>query len=98
MTYRRFVPVIIFLLLLLSSSRTSLAQAQAQAPGPAAASISGVFTVVNGGGTRDAAPDVSVKLTGPEASDVRTTTTDGEGHYAFLQLVPGKYTLEANEE
>lgn len=96
MTDRRLVPVIIFLLLLLSGSGPF---AQAQAPNAApAASISGVFTVINGGGTRDAATDVSIKLTGPQASDVQTITTDGEGHYAFLQLAAGKYTLEANEE
>ena len=52
MTYKRSVPVIIFLLLLMSSSGTSFAQTPNSAP--AVASISGAFTVVNGGGTSDA--------------------------------------------
>lgn len=90
-----------FLLLLLSGNCLCLAQAPVPnpVPVPAAASISGAFTVVNGGGTGDAAPDVTVKLTGPEPSqDAQTTTTDVDGHYAFLQLAAGKYALEASEE
>jgi Carboxypeptidase regulatory-like domain/TonB dependent receptor-like, beta-barrel len=76
--------------------------AQAPVPNPVpqpVASISGAFTVVNGGGSRAAAPGVTVTLTGPDpAGAVETTMTDGEGHYALLELAPGKYTLEASEE
>ena len=101
MTYKHSLRVLIFLVFLLGGACLSFAQAQASnpVPAPAAASISGAFTVVNGGGTSDPAPDVTVKATGPEPNqDVQTTTTDVDGHYAFLQLAPGKYALEASEQ
>jgi hypothetical protein len=62
-------------------------------------SISGSFTVVSGDGTKDAAPDVTVKLAGPSPNEVpQSTMTDAEGHYEFSLLSPGTYTLQATED
>src|SRR5580704_8676430 len=63
------------------------------------ASISGMFSVVSGDGTKDAAPDVTVKLAGPSPNEVpQATMTDAEGHYEFSLLSPGTYTLQAAED
>jgi hypothetical protein len=40
-------------------------------------------------------PDATVTLTNPETSFTRTTKTDGQGAYQFLQVTPGTYTVTA---
>ena len=75
------------------------AQEPAAKPGMANASIGGTFTVVDGDGTKDAAPDVTIRLIGPSPNELpQSTMTDADGHYQFSQLAPGNYTLQAAED
>ena len=39
-------------------------------------------------------PGVTVNATRPEATEVRTTVTDGQGLYTLTALVPGTYVVE----
>jgi len=57
---------------------------------PAASVVAG--TVKNERGEN--VPDVTVQLSSMYGEEIATTTTDEDGAYSLLKLVPGKYTLK----
>jgi hypothetical protein len=56
--------------------------------------LSGVITDVNGA----VVPNVAVTITMEGSSDSETTRTNSDGKFAFIELRPGKYTLEVEAE
>ena len=89
----------VLVLAVLLSGYPTLAQEPAPKSNAPTASISGTFTVISGDGTKDPAPDITVKLAGPSPNDVpQSTMTDPDGHYQFSQLAPGTYSLLATED
>jgi hypothetical protein len=62
-------------------------------------SISGQVRVITGQGQTDVVTGVEVKLSGAQPdSTSRSTITDEDGRFQFMQLLPGLYRLEANPE
>jgi hypothetical protein len=66
-------------------SRAALAQ-------QASASVNGVVTDPSGA----AIPNAQVELTNVNKAVTKTTTTNAEGAYVFLNVVPGAYTMRAS--
>jgi Carboxypeptidase regulatory-like domain len=63
------------------------------------ASLAGKITVVSGEGATNVIPGVTVKLSGPSLGPApQSTVTDTEGHYEFIHLSAGAYTLEASAD
>ena len=56
-----------------------------------ATSLSGVATDSSGG----ILPNVAIEIINKQTDAHRTETSDGQGRYSFLQIVPGTYRLEA---
>ncbi len=74
------------------------AAARQDAPAPPAgtAAIAGVVTVTSAEGGATSLAGVSVKLTGPApTASAQTTVTESDGHYSFMGLAPGSYTVAA---
>ncbi len=65
---------------------------------PATGSVTGrVFNDINGNGVQDegepALPGVTINLLDNANAVIATTTTDGNGNYVFVNLLPGQYTV-----
>ena len=56
-----------------------------------ATSLQGVATDTSGG----VLPNVAIEITNKQTDARRTDTSDSQGRYSFLQVVPGNYRLEA---
>lgn len=56
------------------------------------ASLNGVVKDSTGA----AIPNATVKLRNPDTNVERTATSNNDGFYAFVSIIPGKYTLEAS--
>ncbi|HLZ11701.1 MAG TPA: carboxypeptidase regulatory-like domain-containing protein [Candidatus Acidoferrum sp.] len=74
----------IFMALCLLFASTGWGQAQITT-----ATVQGDVLDEKGGGV----PGASVEAKNLDTNFVRTETTDGDGHYTFLNLAPGRYTL-----
>jgi protocatechuate 3,4-dioxygenase beta subunit len=61
-------------------------------PRRAFATVNGVVSDPSGA----AIPDARVSLTNVNTAVLRTTVANSSGAYAFLNVVPGVYTLEAS--
>lgn len=74
--------------------------AQQRGTNPSAtAAISGTFSAAGGDGAANPVVDVAITLIGPPPHrEVRSTSTDSDGHYQFSQLGAGTYALEASKE
>lgn len=81
----RFLTLLVFLLSLGFVPRLALAQ-------QASASVNGVVTDPSGA----AIPNAKVELTNAATGVTRTTTTNTDGAYLFLNVVPGPYTMKAS--
>ena len=87
MDMRRCGPLVVVLLVVLSFATSSAAQTER-------ASLSGRLTDPNGG----VVPNAQVELTNIDTNIRTTTTTNGEGLYAFPNVRPGRYRLTVAKE
>jgi hypothetical protein len=102
--HRRGSPIARRLLVLFVTLAIGLAAGFAQerntaATDSGAASITGRVSAATGQDQMHDLAGIQVKLSGPPLGAVsRSTVTDEDGHYQFLQLPQGTYRLEANPE
>ncbi len=87
MDMRRWGPLVFVLLMVLGFATSSAAQTET-------ASLSGRLTDPNGG----VVPNAQVELTNIDTNFRTTTTTNGEGLYAFPNVRPGRYRLTITKE
>jgi hypothetical protein len=81
---RKFLSSAIFVALCLLFASSSWGQAQSTT-----GTVQGDVLDEKGGSV----PGASVEAKNLDTNYIRTETTDGDGHFAFLNLAPGRYTL-----
>jgi hypothetical protein len=85
MRYRCLTALVFLLSLWVLTSPVSLAQ-------QASATVNGVVSDPSGA----AVPNAQIALTNTATAVERTTTTNSDGAYAFLNVVPGQYSIRAS--
>jgi hypothetical protein len=95
-TLLRSIPLI---MLLIGSAAAFAQERSAAAPQSGNSSISGQVKAITGQGQTDVVTGVQVRLSGAQPdSTSRSTVTDDDGRFQFMQLPAGVYRLEASPE